>query len=806
MNHIKPSRRSRFGELLREHRLAAGLSQELLAERALISVEAVSALERGVHQAPHRDTLELLIGALGLSPEQRRAIEASAKRGSRLPAQRAIRSNLPLAITPLFGRDQELSEIAEMLHHFPLITLTGTGGVGKTRLAVQIGDDCRDRFDDGVWFVDLSPLRDPKIVPNAVAAVLTVSESPKRAVAGAIVDAIRSRRIFLIIDNCEHLLEAAPFFEAIARAGEHVRVLATSRQSLGIVGEKTYRVASLDAPAAIELFVDCARRVTESFDLTEENGEGVARICRQLDGIPLAIELAAARLHVLGVRQLEERLLQRFRLLTRENRVALPRHQTMRALIDWSYDLLNDGEKLLFARLAVLAPNFSLEAASAVCCDEAIDEWSVFELLASLVDKSLVVSEAQGVARRYRLLESIRVYAGERIAAGDEEPLRRRHAAYFATLAEEAEENFATAPSTLRWSIKLEHDIDNLRAALDWTLKDRNDIELGVRLLVGTANFWLMRGLAAEGARRAQDAVALESQLSAALRAALWLMLSRMRGELFSPAQALEAAARACELYADLHDDAQYGSALRGRGMALMRLGKFGAAEADLYRALDLSRMHGQRQVSRALASVGVFLQVRGRLVESRDAFVEALGMAQNTGDDRMQWLIALNLAECEFALGDLSAAIGHATDNLATELLRVNAQLRANQEANLAAYLIAAGREREGRRVAFEGVRDACDSGDHAMVAIALGHAAATFAREDAPSAARLLGYVEHVLETSGFAREFTERSTLDLLMERLHVSLDDAQIAAFVELGNSMTEDQALWLARDEHPWPVK
>jgi hypothetical protein len=185
---------------------------------------------------------------------------------------------------------------------------------------------------------------------------------------------------------------------------------------------------------------------------------------------------------------------------------------------------------------------------------------------------------------------------------------------------------------------------------------------------------------------------------------------------------------------------------------------------------------------------------------------VEALGMAQNTGDDRMQWLIALNLAECEFALGDLSAAIGHATDNLATELLRVNAQLRANQEANLAAYLIAAGREREGRRVAFEGVRDACDSGDHAMVAIALGHAAATFAREDAPSAARLLGYVEHALETSGFAREFTERSTLDLLMERLNVSLDDAQIAAFVELGNSMSEDQALWLARDEHPWPVK
>jgi predicted ATPase len=796
MNHVKPSRRSRFGELLREHRLAAGLSQEMLAERALISVEAVSALERGIHQAPHRDTLELLIGALGLSPEQRRAIEASAKRGSRMPTSSPIRSNLPLTLTPLFGREQEIIEIAEMLDHFPLITLTGTGGVGKTRLAVQVGEECTDRFSDGVWFVDLSPLRDPKIVPNAVAAVLLVSESPKRAVAGAIVDAIRNKRILLIIDNCEHLLEAAPFFDGVARAGEHVRVLATSRQSLGIVGEKTYRVRSLNVPAAIALFVDCARRVAGSFDLTEKNSQGVARICRQLDGIPLAIELASARLHVLGVRQLEERLLQRFRLLTQGNRVALPRHQTMRALIDWSYDLLTDGEKLLFARLAVFAPSFSLEAASAVCCDEAIDEWSVFELLASLVDKSLVVSEAHSASRRYRLLESIRVYAGERIAAGDEERLRRRHAAYYATLAEKAEENFTIAPSTLRWSVELEHDIENLRAALDWALKDRNDVELGVRLLVGTANFWLMRGLTAEGARRAQDAVALESQLPAALQAALWLMLSRMRGELFSPAQAFEAAARACELYADLHNDAQYGPAIRGRGVALMRLGQFDAAEADLYRALDLSRAHGQRQVSRALASVGVFLQVRGRLVESRDAFVQALVMAQNTGDDRMQWLIAVNLAECEFALGDISAAIGHATDNLATELLRVNAQLRANQEANLAAYLIAAGREREGRKIALEGVREASESGDHAMAAIALGHAAATFAREDPPYAARLLGYVGHVLETVGFAREFTERSTLDLLMERLHESLDDTQIAAFVELGKSMTEDQALRL----------
>ncbi|MGB6986176.1 MAG: helix-turn-helix domain-containing protein [Candidatus Aquilonibacter sp.] len=800
MNHVGESHRSRFGDLLREFRRAAGLSQEALAERARISVEGVGALERGISQAPQRETLALLVRALNLNPEQQRAIEESAQRPSHPRSLRGPRSNLPSSMTPLFGRAREIEEIAEMLDRFALITLTGAGGVGKTRLAMQVGVDFAARFADGVWFVDLSPLRDPKLVPNAVASVLSVTQSPKRPLADSVIDAIRNKRILLIIDNCEHLLDAASFIEAVARAGRHVRVVATSRQSLSVVGEKAYRVASLAVLAAIELFADCARRATETFDLTSENGEIVARICRQLDGIPLAIELAAARMGALSLQELEERLSQRFRLLTgSSSRCALPRHQTMRALIDWSYDLLSDEEKVLFARLAVFAPSFSLEAAGAVCHDDAIDAWHVLELLASLVEKSLVLSEMEHASHRYRLLESIRLYAAERSRSDEEACLRRLHAEYYTGLAERAEERFATVSSTMRWAAELEPDIENIRGAMDWSLKDRNDIELGVRLLAGMGNFWLTRGLTAEGAQRAEDGVAVATLLPTALQAALWLTLSRMRGDLFSPSQAEVAATRACELYEKLGDELRLVRALRSRGAASMRLGRLDAAEVDLLRALELSRKVGaQREITRALATVGVFLQVSGRLAEARDMLMQAFATAQDSGDDRLQWLIALNLAECEFALGDIAAAIVHASDNLAREFLRVNVQLRSNQEANLAAYLVAAQREAEARRLALEAVRDARERGDHGMVAIALGHAAATLACEDAARAARLLGYVDHVLEVTGFTREYPERFTRDLLMQRLHESFDDAQIAAFVDLGTHMTEDQALRLAQ--------
>jgi predicted ATPase/DNA-binding XRE family transcriptional regulator len=691
---VKESGRSRFGELLREFRLAVDLSQEQLAERARISVDAVGALERGVHQAPHRETLQLLIDALDLSPEQKRAIEGAAKGRSRpRAAPGPVRSNLQLAMTPFFGRAREIEEITEMFDRFPLITLTGAGGVGKTRLAMRVGADCIERFPDGVWFVDLAPLHDSNRVPYAVASVLSISESPRRPLTDAIIDAVRTKRVLLIIDNCEHLLEAATFVEALARAGRDMRILATSRQPLGIAGEKTYRLASLDMPSAVELFAECARRVTQTFDMTSENREDVGQICRELDGIPLAIELAAARLRVLDLEQLEERLAQRLLLLTGGSRLALPRHQTMRALIDWSYDLLAGDEKALLARLVVFPSSFSLEAASAVCHDDAIDRWNVFELLTSLVDKSLVINEEHGGYRRYRLLEIIRIYASELAGTGELERLCRRHAEYYASFAERAEERFATAPSTLWWSAGLEPDIENMRTALDWALKDRNDVEVGVRLLVGSVNFWLIRGLAAEGARRAEDAINAASMLPPALQAALWLTFAQMRGELFAPAQTLAAARRACELFEQLHDNAQLGRALRSRGVASMRLGRFDAAEPDLYRALELSRTDGQRQMTRALASVGVFLQVSAQLMAARDALTQALNMAQDSGDDRVQWVIALNLAECEFGLGDIPAAIGHATKNLATDFLRANVQLRSNQEGNLAAYLIAAHR-----------------------------------------------------------------------------------------------------------------
>jgi non-specific serine/threonine protein kinase len=342
--------------------------------------------------------------------------------------QPAPRHNLPLQLTSFVGREQALAEVGRLLATTRLLTLTGAPGVGKTRLALQLAGEGREAYADGVWLVELAPLADPALVPQAVATAVGVREQPGRRLVDTLADAVRGQELLLVLDNCEHLVEAcATLADRLLRAGPRLRVLATSREALGIAGETTWwvaplalpaaepmaaagseRLAALEANEAVQLFVERARAAQPAFALTERNAGAVGQVCRRLDGIPLALELAAVRVPALGVEQLAQRLDDRFRLLTGGRRTALPRQQTLRAAVDWSYTLLPEAERVLLRRLAVFAGGWTLAAAEGVCGGDGLEAVDVFPLLVDLVDKSLVVAEPEDAEPRYRLLETLR--------------------------------------------------------------------------------------------------------------------------------------------------------------------------------------------------------------------------------------------------------------------------------------------------------------------------------------------------------------------------------------------------------------
>jgi predicted ATPase/class 3 adenylate cyclase len=445
----------------------------------------------------------------------------------------SLPNNLPLQLTSFVGREKEMGAVRSLLTGTRLLTLTGPGGTGKTRLAVHLAADLLERYPQGVWLVELAPLADPALVPQALATVLGVREDANRPLPATLAEVLRPKQLLLLLDNCEHLIEAcAQLADALLRACPHVQVLATSREALGIAGETAWRVPSLALPApqhlpplesllqseAVRLFVDRAVAAQPHFALTATNTAAVAQICRRLDGIPLALELAAARVRGLSVEQLAARLDHRFRLLTGGSRAALPRQQTLRATVDWSYALLTPQEQMLFTRLSVFAGGWTVEAAEVVCAGGEITAEDVLALLLRLVDKALVeVEEEQASGARYRLLETLRQYGREQLVArGEAGAVHLRHAAYYLALAEQAEPALR-GPDQVAWLDRLEVEHDNLRAALAWSLEAQapvppeagavGDAEVGLRLAGALWFFWFLHGHRREGLRWLEQAL-----------------------------------------------------------------------------------------------------------------------------------------------------------------------------------------------------------------------------------------------------------------------------------------------------------
>ena len=422
--------------------------------------------------------------------------------------------NLPGQVSSFIGRDAELAELRRLMGGSRLVTLTGAGGAGKTRLGLQAAAGLLDGAGDGVWFADLAPLQDPGLVAVTVANVLGVRQEPGRPALDTLVAAVGGRRLLVLLDNCEHLVSAcAKVADALMRSCPNLALLATSREPLGIDGEQLYRIPSMATPSdgddaraiqaseAVRLFADRAAAQGVQLAWDEPAAELIGRICRRLDGIPLAIELAAARLRVLPAAELEARLDERFALLTGGSRAALPRQQTLRAMVDWSWELLNPDERMVLARLSVFAGGFGLAGAEAVAADQRVPAPEVAGHLGALVDKSLVQFDRTGTGPgRYRLLETVRQYAAGQLDARGPAPgtARVAHREYYLALAEAAAPQLM-GPDQASWLDRLDAELGNLRAAIAFSLTEP-DPEPGLRLAAPLRVYWRARGHAAEGA------------------------------------------------------------------------------------------------------------------------------------------------------------------------------------------------------------------------------------------------------------------------------------------------------------------
>jgi predicted ATPase/DNA-binding SARP family transcriptional activator/DNA-binding CsgD family transcriptional regulator len=596
--------------------------------------------------------------------------------------------NLPNLRTNFVGREREKGEVKRALSMTRLLTLTGAGGSGKTRLATEVARDLLGSYPDGLWMVELASLSDGELIPQALAATLSVREQPGRPLLEALLDALRDKQMLLVLDNCEHLIYAAArLADSLLESCPHLRVLATSREPLGVRGELVWPVPPLSTPGTLEsptveelkgyesarLFAARASTGHPDFELTVDNAEAVAQVCTRMEGIPLAIELAAARIGVLSAGQISERLDHSLKVLTCGDRTAGQRHRTLRAALDWSYELLGDPEQALFRRLSVFAGGFTLEATESVGAGGSIEEDDVLELLSTLVEKSLVVAEESWErGARYKLLEPVRQYSQEKLEESEEkEQTRYRHADWYLALAEEADKE-SSGSGHVRWLRRLESEHDNLRAALDWLL-EKCDAELALRLAGALWLFWFTRGYLIEGRGWLEKAISLGGPSVArakALNGAGWIVM--FQGDFATATSVLE---ESLILYRELNDEEGIASSLSFLGhVALLGHRDDIPVAALLEEALILKpRLENRRTIANMLLTAGIAAGLlRGDLGDAAALFEEARALYREMGD--MWGLIA-----CLINLGLISVILEHhaRAKALLQEVMQLSGELK---------------------------------------------------------------------------------------------------------------------------------
>jgi predicted ATPase len=580
--------------------------------------------------------------------------------------------NLPLEVTSFIGRESEIKQVKGHLADAHLVTLTGPGGSGKTRLALRAAGQVIQFYPHGVWWVDLISLEDPNFVPQAVARVMNVSETGIDSVLNDLIVHLQDKLTLLVLDNCEHLIAAcAEFADRLLHTCPGVRILATSQEEMGIAGENVFHVPPLSVPdekaelgvkelakfEAIQLFAKRAEDARSGFRLTAENSSAVIHICCQLDGIPLAIELAAARVKILTVSQIVNRLDDRFRFLTSGRRTALPHHQTLRAMIDWSYGLLEDNEQTLFHWLAVFVGGWTLQAAEEVCSGGRLDPADVLDLLTQLVEKSLVsIERRRGLDLRYRFLETIRQYAHEKlIESGAADRLKDQHLAYFLQYAEYANQ-YLEGPDQGVWLDRLEADHNNLRAALEWSLSSDDGTNLSLRLAVPLGEFWKVRGFLKEG--RARLKIVLEDPGSQVVTSERGYVLDKaatlayLQSDYFACHSLWE---ESLLLFQQLGPEGRHGEAIALTGLAntATEVGDYETAPGLFEQALEILREIGDQEgAANTIRNLGWVAIRTGDYDKAQERLEEALFIYRQIDNKE-------RIASCLSGLGEVAVRVG---------------------------------------------------------------------------------------------------------------------------------------------------
>ncbi len=719
-------------------------------------------------------------------------------------------NNLPIQQTTFIGRDAELDEVKAQLANARFFTLVGTGGVGKTRLALQTGADLLNDLDDGVWFVDLAHVTGADFVLPEIATALEIRLQGERAPLDQLRQYLKSKRLLLILDNCEHVVaEASRFVAAILKGCPDVKILATSRERLNVSGEHVYRVPSLAVPpdhatlspaealgyGAVALFVARASAADARFEFDESKSAIVADICRHLDGIALAIELAAARITILSASQLAQRLGERLRLLTGGDRTALRRQQTMRATIDWSYELLTEDERTLFDRLSIFQGGWTLQAASDVCASETLDELAILDYLSSLVDKSLVVVEFSGESQRYRLLESLRQYGAEILArSGVFDAIAQRHAqCYHKYVKRVLNDTSAVAESV--YLAAIDQEIDNIRAALDWCLAQRNDPKVGADMAQVLFSYWMDRDFR-EGRRWTETALLLIDAERHPLLA-LGLALATQRMIVFTaPQDAVAASERVLQTARAVQDERLLLRALQYHGESLVYKNRFDEAESILSENLALARKLANP--FRAASALGVLAQLnrkRGDLNAARKLSDEALGLHKDSPVNRNYALALIDRATLEQQTGDTRRAIEfiEQVQHIAEEMGDRGLALLA--QSSRAYYEVRADKVAEARTTAHNAVTHARQEFVGFGLSVAFrALAGVAMQRGEFESAARLLGCGRAGPVSWRWLEDMFTEESVDWIQQPLVEHLGKKYLEQLMSEGAAWSEDQAI------------
>jgi predicted ATPase len=863
---VSPEKFSTFGDLLKYLRKREELTQRELAIQVGYSDTQISRLEQS-QRVPDAATLKaLFVPALHLQHEPQwveRLLELAkqARLGElRETGQSVNPNNLPALLTTFIGREKEQAEILQRIHMHRLVTLTGSGGVGKTRISLQVGGQALEDYANGVWLAELAPLSDPGLLPQTVASVFgIVTQSVTTPYTQLLINSLRPKRALLILDNCEHLLDAsARLADTLLKHCPDLKILATSREALGIPGEIVYHMPSLRLPdiqqtlehfreyESVRLFEERARLAQPDFKLTMENASSVAQICSRLDGIPLAIELAAARVNIFSTAQIAARLDDRFNLLTGGSRTALARQQTIRASIDWSWNLLSDQERTLLRRLTVFAGGWTLEAAESVCEGDGSESPRVSELMSRLVAKSLVIANRKpGRERRFQLHETIRQYAYEkRIEAGEEDDIRNRHLSYFLDLSELAEPALH-GPHQMEWYDRLTEERDNLRVALEHASRSdasTSDLEAGLFISAKLVDYWIAYDLR-EGLRWSTELIQNpasqtipQARAKALITQGYMLWHMRQFEAVRSIAEECLAVFRSCgdqlgeydalilmgnvsqfaagmEQRAEFHRQAlalarSMGDVLR-QAFALSMLGRDPRdprrSREQLEEAVVLFRQVGDwRFLAQTLGILGFIVLSNGDLESAQEFLDEAYQVNQQSNNSAMDFVLTGKAILCMLR-GEYGQARRFLQKNI-DDLEKKGNRMRVLWGYAWLGYV--ALREEslaEAQQILVETIQNFHADQNKNGLAFALDRMASLYVLTGTPEvAARLIGWSDATRREMDDPRSRIEQADLDRDIGAIKAKIGSSTFEIAYEAGQGMTLDEVIALALGERKQP--